>query len=556
MPLHSVKRRSGMFVASVYRAIASSWSALRELVAVIVGLRWREASSDRGRPKGWTAMTAVFWAATLAHLFLVWALPYVPTQDGPSHLGNALMMKGLGDPQTRYGEYFTLRPEPVPNWTCHVLLVALLYIFPPLAAEKVVVSLYVVGLAGAYRYFLGSFGPRTMVGGASVLLFMFNKCFFMGFYNYCLSLLVIFFVFGYVLRRGGPFGLRQWSVLALAFLVAYFTHLVGFVIAVIGATWLVATRGPARGRALFGLAVAVLPAMLLMVDYLATTRFFVSGGGTSLLRQSLGQQLTWARLSGELDALHDALWAVYDGGKVSLDWMVMGLFEALLLAAVCMRPTNDSRHLALWPIAGLAMAMLLFHFLLPEGLGQHGGFLRDRFAPLAPLLAIACFRRVWHGWTSLVLQAALYALVGWNALLLTGFFREANEVIQTFSSGVACVGEDRTLIVYRPEKPSDGVDYLLHAGYYYCLNTRNIDLDNYEADTLYFPLRYRAADQRWRGSVTDYVSRNPVDIIIMWKAELTPTWPTHELYREIYQHGNLTIYERQSTGKKPTPNGR
>ena len=45
---------------------------------------------------------AFFGAAILLHLALVWALPYLPTQDGPAHLETALLLKDLDAPNTHH----------------------------------------------------------------------------------------------------------------------------------------------------------------------------------------------------------------------------------------------------------------------------------------------------------------------------------------------------------------------------------------------------------------------------------------------------------------------
>jgi len=533
------------------------WFVARKLVAMITRPAWARPRTTPDTPRVLKATAAVFWAATLGYALLVWAFPYVPTQDGPSHLGNALMLKGLGDPQTRYSEYYTLRMEAFPNWTCHVLLVALLHVLPPVAAEKALVSLYVVGLAISYRYFLGSFGEYAMSGAAAVLLFMFNKCFFMGFYGYCLSLVLVFFIFGYLLRLCRPLGLLESCVLGLVFLIAYFTHIVGFGIAAIGSVCLMAFRGPARSRSLLRLAVALVPATLLMVKYLATTKFFDldRGGGITPLRLSLEREVDWERLSREYGSLREGLGAMYDDGPGPMDWMVLALVPALLVGAVWTRPASDARQTAIRPIAALTILIFLLHFFLPDQLGQHGGYFRIRLAPILALLIIACLRSAWNSWTSAMFQAILYALVGWNALLLANHFRDANEVIMTFSAGASSVGQDRTLVVCRSEQRWCDVDYLAQGAYYYCLDTRNINLDNYEADTFYFPLRYRVSDQRWRGAITAYYSRHPVDIIVLWKAALPHAWARNGMYKETYRCNNLTIYERQVTGLEPVPVG-
>ena len=91
----------------------------------------------------------LFWALAFLYLVPVWVYRYVPTQDGPSHLDNAQILKDLGNSVAGYEAYFEIRADPIPNWTSHLLLAGMLYVVPPLLAEKLLVSLYILGFAGS-----------------------------------------------------------------------------------------------------------------------------------------------------------------------------------------------------------------------------------------------------------------------------------------------------------------------------------------------------------------------------------------------------------------------
>ena len=145
----------------------------------------------------------LFWALTFSYLVPVWVYHYVPTQDGPSHLDNAQILKDLGNSVAGYEAYFEIRAEPILNWTSHLLLAGMLYVVPALIAEKLLISLYILGFAGSFRYFLGAFGQRSRPLSWLGLLFVYNHCFWMGFYNFCLSLILVWLIVGFCLRRRG-----------------------------------------------------------------------------------------------------------------------------------------------------------------------------------------------------------------------------------------------------------------------------------------------------------------------------------------------------------------
>src|SRR5262249_2820824 len=202
-----------------------------------------------------------------------WAFPYLPTQDGPAHINNAQILMGLASSSERYESTFEIRWDPVPNLTSHLLLIALLYVFPPLMAEKVLVSLYVLGFAGSYRYFLGAFGPRCRPLSWAGLLLLYQRCFWMGFYNYCLSLILLWIILGYCLRLRATPQLSHGLVLLVLFTVAYFTHLVGLVLAFVGGLGAVLLSRHRRLLAPVLIVLTVLPAGCLVMDYFERTGF-------------------------------------------------------------------------------------------------------------------------------------------------------------------------------------------------------------------------------------------------------------------------------------------
>src|SRR5689334_18657173 len=94
-----------------------------------------------------------FAALAVCYVLPIWAFPYVPTQDGPCHLASAVLLRDLLTDATGT-EFFALRSEAIPNWTAHLLLAGLTTFVAPTSAEKILWSLYVVGLAYSIRRFL------------------------------------------------------------------------------------------------------------------------------------------------------------------------------------------------------------------------------------------------------------------------------------------------------------------------------------------------------------------------------------------------------------------
>jgi hypothetical protein len=94
----------------------------------------------------------------------------------------------------------------------------------------------------------------------------------MGFYNFCLSLIVCWFLFGFVLRHP-RLSLNHAILLATTLTLAYFTHLAGFLMAAVGIAWFAATS-PHRFQNLGLWIAAVFPSALLTADFFFGNRFF------------------------------------------------------------------------------------------------------------------------------------------------------------------------------------------------------------------------------------------------------------------------------------------
>jgi hypothetical protein len=494
---------------------------------------------------------AVFWAAAIVYVLPVWAFPYLPTQDGPAHLYNAQILKDYRSPEAGYDAFFELRAEPLPNFTSHLLLAGLLLVLPALVAEKVLVTLYILGFAGSFHWFLGAYDPRCRPLALAGLLLVYNRCLWMGFYNYCLSLILLWVILGYCLRRRGCIHLAQTTVLMLLFTVAFFTHLVGFLVAAAGAVLAVTLSPPRRILDALWVGLAALPAACLMMNYFEQTGFFHARPAQRLFQEPLDRlrgRPTEAGIWHDLREIDSELGAHHLGRAIPGSLFVVGYWGLLAMLGIASsyrgrganEPDGPGR---LFP-AVFGLLLLALYVLVPSHLGfTHGGFLKTRLAPLPPLVWLACLREPAGRWPRLLARGILVVLLAANLLFVMRTMRDGNRQLTAYTAGIDAAGSGHRLFVMQSDaSPTPLVNPLLHAADYYCLGTGNVNLDNYEASTPHFPVKYRAGIGRGRGSLAGYSRRDAVDLVLCWP--VAPGAGGLSGWEEIYSEGRLRLYRR------------
>lgn len=172
----------------------------------------------------------LFWLLWLIHLLPVWMLTPFPTVDGPAHLYNARLMLELWRGNPTVSEFYVLNPLLQPNVLGHVLLAGMMALgLPALLAEKLLLTTLVALLPIAFRKLV----LRLYAGAGDVVLlvfpFVYGFLFFMGFYNFLLGTVLLFFgIEKWISLVGKSVNRRDASVLIVIALLALYAHLYAF----------------------------------------------------------------------------------------------------------------------------------------------------------------------------------------------------------------------------------------------------------------------------------------------------------------------------------------
>ena len=159
------------------------------------------------------------------HLLPVWVFTYFPTQDGASHIYNAYVLKEYHKHENyRLREVYELNLTLFPNWTSHTFLALLMYVFPPIICEKILISICIGLLPLSLIYFLNGVWKGKTLFGLVGFIFAYNYLLHMGFYNFVLSMSLFFFTLGYWWRHRDELTLANIGVMYVLLIATYLSH--------------------------------------------------------------------------------------------------------------------------------------------------------------------------------------------------------------------------------------------------------------------------------------------------------------------------------------------
>ena len=365
----------------------------------------------------------LFSILVLVHVLPVWAFRYFPTTDGPAHLYNAWLWKTLAlNASHPFHHYLAFNFQPEPNYLSHVLLAGALTVLPPWLADKVVLTLYVAGLPIALRYWLRSWQPAAKFLAVLGLPFVYSMVFQFGFYNFCLSLVLLLVVLGYWRRhlytsRWAPCrvaGLAGWLTLL------YFSHPLTYLVAGLVLGLMVLERAlvlTASGRrtwsggrlvdGLASLALACFPTLPLLIWYLWHQQPEADAPTVAATLNTWQRLNDWLlleplRFMGSAEATYRLILAVLLGGLLGYAGWQHLRRQAVAVAGA-------------WAVAIIGLAVA--YIWMPDAI-TGGSIVRPRLALCSYLLVLGLLSTVPYPRR---LQQFILGVGGLLAVLLLGF---------------------------------------------------------------------------------------------------------------------------------------
>ena len=513
------------------------------------------------------------------HLLPVWGFKYFPTQDGASHIYNSYVVKEYHKHENyRLREVYELNATVFPNWTSHALLLVLLYIFPPLVCEKIVLTLCIGLLPLSLFYFINGIAKRNAVFGLLGFMYAYNYLLHMGFYNFVLSMSLFFFTMGYWWRVKDKLGLRNIVVIYLLLLVTYLTHYHSYALLLMSLTffalflWVYKTlqgiwgrkerSEPLINRLKEGLVKlkptltflgALVPAYFILFSYyfyLANTHggdsnykglewlndYFFGMKSLVSFRDDhvlIGRVLLVFFAIATVLTIINRIWQCYKF-RESEEWKETG--ERLWTRVV----TQMDGFLV------MAVLITAMFFIAPWS-GYSGGWINDRFhlyifLVLIPFFAVNVHRQINYAVAGIIIALSLWHL-GYNVHTYTLLNRD-------ITNAISLVGMDEkdTILMSEPGEWGGFSDslgfepkYVEPFGHIECLLAVHKGiayLDNYEADTDHFPLRYKQREL-------------PADYAIIWRTEYGDIGGLEEEYDLLDSNDYNRLYRRKRVAPDP-----
>ncbi len=176
----------------------------------------------------------IFLLIVFGQLIPFWLITFVPTMDGPQHLHNSQVLMQLLQGNEAMKEFYIVNPVIVGYWTGPFLLTFFNFLLPAHIAESLLISVYLVGLAYAFRYLVKSINPEPSHLTLLIIPFSYTFFFLLGYYAFSLAFIFFFLSLGYYLRNKNHLDLKKSFILFLLISGIFLSH--AFVFAWFGLT--------------------------------------------------------------------------------------------------------------------------------------------------------------------------------------------------------------------------------------------------------------------------------------------------------------------------------
>jgi hypothetical protein len=354
----------------------------------------------------------LYWIAAASLLLPVWAGRYFPTEDGPAHVYYTEVYRDLGHPRSVFQPYYERSVSwNTPNLTYFGLQYALAAVMKPDVAQKVAVSLIVLGTVAAGTILAVSATGGIGLGALVALLLVHNYFLYSGYFSFLAGLPFLLLTLALLVGPLDDVHLpdRRLTRILLSLLLlgvaSFYSHLVvgGAFLLLVGLRSVCWPGASIQRRGL--LLAAAVPVGLLILTYMLGPS--TGGGGLRWLStkdaiRSLGGLWFWQgfavpglgfalRRTGFIVVIGLLVWPT---GRALVGGALSPARQFVLLAAGC---------------------LLVLRFVMPDFIGK-GGLLVGRMDLMLMTLVLPALSPPLPGKAQRPLTALVLILLAWQLL--------------------------------------------------------------------------------------------------------------------------------------------
>lgn len=474
-------------------------------------------------------LTAVFWVTLFIQLIPLCLFSRLPSADGPVHLFNSKLLIDHFVQETKVEAfYFTLNRVIPPNVLGHVTLAFLIKLFGDNIAENILIAAYIIGLALSYRYFVRSVAKNSWGYECMIFPFLYNMHVFWGFYNFCLSIIFFLLATGYLLRRSTRPSWVSCVALSLLVLLAYLSSPVGFAETCISVLFLLFAdfKTLAKNSRIFAIRsiwtfAALAPGSIM---YLLYSRYRLGMGPSKTewpsIRYPLSNLFTLAPISAF-------------GGTERIFGIVTLLLITILVVASIWVAVKTRTQIG-WRYLGLAVVLAVVLFISPTT--ATGGTMITPRLVYFPIFVVSLMIPLYLRDSFWRIMATAIPMTIAIVLLIIRMPEESryNRQINDFLHSIPVTkhGGSLLFLTAKPDSANNSLmEFITHnegVGGYLAVERDLVLVNNYEANTDYFPFLYKANRNPYPmlvaksgvpecSAVRDYeqVSGRPIDYVVL-----------------------------------------
>lgn len=487
-----------------------------------------------------------------SHIALVWLLPYIPTQDGPSHIYNLVILHDLVNGGKEWGDFYTYQLRAVPNLGFHLIAYPMLQFMPPLVVEKVFISIYILLMGISVPVFLRTFGRPAFPLSYFIFPVIFNFTFLWGFYSYVISIPLFLLAFSFCWNTQKRSAVYRFIWFNLIGATIFYFHLIPFVFFIISLLSITIAETDHRRKIgnLLQLLIIISPCIILFFAYL------LDGAENSF--PNLSYLLSFSRYFDLIIELLSFSTVNFQAQMLPASLFMSSIFFLGYLSAKEMyqrRLKGDEILASEKTLFFLSSALILIYLIVPFSFGN-GSMFNERFPWVILLIMLPLLGTqkeiLSKSLCSITIGSIATVFFAFNAVILC----QQSGKVKSFLSGLHMELPKGSYLMTYKAKPAgwSRVDVLLHAASYYGLFRGCVDIGNYETDYHYFPVHfkkglpefpdkdkiaYEQATIRW----PDYPS---IQYLLSWEISNNDRTQLERFYRIIWEEGPFNIWQRRS----------